>query len=70
MVTEDNLSHLEAQHLQNRPIYVFAPFYPANGPCTTSTPTLQMKTYSVLLSTMVSEVQNLWVHYKIFEFPK
>ena len=39
-------------------IYVFAPFYPANGPCSTSTPTLQMKTYIIFLSTMAIHAQN------------
>ena len=38
MVSEDDLSHLEVQHLESRPIYVFATFYPANGPCSTAYP--------------------------------
>ena len=70
MVTEDDLSRLEVQHLQSRPIYVFDPFYPANGPCSTSTPTLQMKTYIIILSTMVSYAQNWKVYYNIFDNPK
>ena len=70
MVTEDDLSHLEVQHFQSRPIYVFAPFYPANGPCSTSTPTLQMKTYIIFLSTMVIHAQNWKVYYNIFGYPK
>ena len=70
MVTEDDLSHWEVHHLQNRPICAKAPFSPANGPCSTSTPTLKMKTYNIFLSTMVSHAQNWKVYYKIFEFPK
>ena len=70
MVTEDDLSHWEVHHLQSRPICAKAPFSPANGPCSTSTPTLKMKTYNIFLSTMVSHAQNWKVYYKIFEFPK
>ena len=70
MVTEDDLSHWEVHHLQSRPICAKAPFSPANGPCSTSTPTFKMKTYNIFLSTMVSHAQNWKVYYKIFEFPK
>ena len=70
MVTEDDLSCLEVHHLQSRPIYVFDPFYPANGPCSTSNQTLQMKTYIIFLSTMVIHAQNWKVYYNIFEYPK
>ena len=35
MVSEEDFSHLEAQHFQSRPIYVLAPFYPANANCAT-----------------------------------
>ena len=63
MVSEDNLSHLAAQHLQNRPIYVFAPFSPAKGAWGTHTPPSQMKTYSIFLSRILSEAQKLLVHY-------
>ena len=58
MVSEDDLSLLEVHHLQSRPICAEAPFSPANGPCSTSTPNLKMKTYNIFLSTMVSHAQN------------
>ena len=35
MVSEEDFSHLEVQHFQSRPIYVLAPFYPANANCAT-----------------------------------
>ena len=51
--------------------YVTALFYPANGPCSTHTPILQMRTYHIniiFLSTMVIVAKNWKAYDNIFEF--